>query len=51
MSVYLFDLPQNVVPSVNHWIPDANANSIGVFDLITPANAPTRIPDIPSRIN
>jgi len=40
-------LPQNVVPNVNHWIPEANAKSFGVDDRITPANAPTKTPEAP----
>jgi len=40
-------IPQKVVPKVNHWIPDARANSVGVLERIRPAKPPTSIPDIP----
>jgi hypothetical protein len=32
-------------------MPDANANNVGVLDLITPAKPPTSMPDIPLRID
>lgn len=44
----LGNLPQNVVPKVNHWIPDARAKSVGVVERRTPANAPIVIPEIPA---
>ncbi len=42
------DLPQKVVPRVNHWIPDANANNVGVLERITPPKPPTTSPDMPN---
>ena len=43
--------PQNVVPSVNHWMPDANAKRTGVVDRMTPAKPPTTRPDMPGSIS
>lgn len=40
-------IPQKAVPKVNHWIPDANANNLGVLDRTTPAKLPTKSPDKP----
>ena len=37
-----------MLPSVNHWTPDASANKVGVLENMTPEKAPMSSPDNPN---
>lgn len=48
LSLNALQLPQYALPRVNHCMPDARANIVGVVDLKIPAIPPKSNPDIPA---
>ena len=50
MKLERHDKPLNVLPSVNHWMPDARLKRVGVGEeRITAATPPVKRPVVPGR--